>query len=166
MDNQTYLKDASDRVLEVLQDNFGDYFKAYVNGVMQEIPESLCPLIMATSSDGEINTDSSASDKITEKLAIVMVLNQKDYLGSGGDAASVADRELRRRTYAQDPTTMQYLPQTIMYALRRNFTLDGGVVDNRISFDFSPVQRGQDYFTHEATITLYIERMALVPNRT
>lgn len=165
MDTQTYLKDATDRVLEILKDAFGDYFKVYVNGIMTEIPESQCPLVMATSSDGEISADATGTDAITEKLVIVMVVNQKDFIG-GGDAAALADIEIRRKVYAQDPTTKQYLPHTIMYALRRNFTLDDGVVDNTISFDFSPVQRGSDFFTQEATLTLYIKRLAMVPNRT
>lgn len=166
MDTQTYLKDATDRVLEVLKDTFGDYFKAYINGIMPEVPESLCPLVMATSSDGEIEADATGTDLITEKIVIILVVNQKDFIGAGSDATAMADVEIRRKVYAQDPTSRQYLPHTVMYALRRNFTLNDGAVDNRVSFDFTPVQRGQDYFTQEATLTLYVKRVALVPNRT
>lgn len=164
MEGDTYLKDAVDRVLEVLKDAFGGRFKEYINGLMDEIPESMLPLIMATSSDGTVSSGATGTDDIVEKIVIVVALNHKDYIGSHRPVAE-ADLALRRLVMAQDPTSRQYLPETVMYALRRNFTLDGGIVDNNITFDFSPVRRGESLYTQEATLTLNVQRMALVPVR-
>jgi hypothetical protein len=40
MDNVNYYADGVSRVMTVLKDAFGDYFKAYFESTMDEIPES------------------------------------------------------------------------------------------------------------------------------
>lgn len=164
MSDPLYAKDPVDHVLAVLKDALGERFN-YVNGMMDaEIPESLLPTVMATISDGTINSGASGQDDIEEKLTVTIAVNVKDYIG-GDDSAADADVALRRMFMGIDPTTGQYLPESVMYALRKNFTLEGGVVENSLSFDFEPVQRGEHVFTQEATIQMTVKRMAQVPSR-
>jgi hypothetical protein len=165
MDSDTnYYKDGVARVLEILKDTFNDYFKAYFEGTMDEIPESMLPCVMVTSNQGEIAADATGTDAIAESLSIIVAVNEKDFLGASGETA-LADHFVRHLVYGQDPDTSQYLPQSFMYALRKHFTLNEGTVDNRISFDFYPAQRGEQIFTREAILTLSISRLAMVPSR-
>lgn len=164
MDSNTYYKDGIARVLEVLKDTFGDYFKAYIEGISDEVPATLMPCIMADTSDGTVAAGATGTDNIEEVIKIIVIFNEKDYLGADG-MTNMASVQLRRKILGQDPTTRQYLSQTIMYALRTNFTLEDGVVNNNVSFDFYPAQRGTQLYTREAELTLRIRRMALVPQR-
>jgi hypothetical protein len=159
-----YYKDGVARVLEILRDTFGDYFKAYFEGTMDEIPESMLPCVMVTSNQGEIAADATGTDAINETLLILVAVNEKDFLGADGQTA-MADHFVRHLVYGQDPDTSQYIPQSFMYALRKHFTLSEGSVDNRIAFDFYPGQRGEQVFTREAILTLSISRLAMVPSR-
>lgn len=171
MQSDTYLKDAVDRVLEVIKDTLGNTFKTYFNGIPDEFETSMLPCIAATTESGEIAAGATGTDLITETVVLLVVLNTKDYMGANASGmpndtqVAASDLALRRMVYAQNPTNNEYLEQTIMYALRRFFTLSEYIFTNRISFDFTPVRRNEDLFTQEATITFKLERMALVPVR-
>lgn len=164
MDADNFYKGPPERVLEILRNVFGDYFKEYFNGLVDDLPESLLPCVMASTVDGETGNDSTATDAITETVAIVVAINKKDYIGPQ-DGINRADLEMRRLVMGQDPNTGQYLPRTIMYALRKYFTLQNSVVDNRISFEFAPGQRGEKIFTQECYLTFVVERQVIVPTR-
>lgn len=171
MDEQAnYYKDGPARVLEVLRDNFGDFFKVYYEGNTDEIPKSSLPCLMVTTVNGTVESGALATDVITETIAINVIFNERDFLGADG-ATDMADVTLRRLVLGQSPTNSQdelheYIPKSIMYALRTNFTINNGAVDNTIEFDFYPAQRGEQLFTREAVITLRLQRLALVGART
>lgn len=165
MDNKVdFYKDGVARVLEVLKNTFGDYFKEYFESAMDEIPETMLPCVMATSTTAQVKSGATGTDNITETLTLIVVLNEKDYLGAES-ATNVADWTLRHLVYGQDPTSREYMAHSFMCALRKHFTLGDGVVDNQIRINFYPGQRGQQLFTREAVISLDIERMAIVPYR-
>ena len=159
-----FMKDPADHVLAVIHDALGDTYH-YVNGLMDnEIPVSLIPLVMASITDGDITAGASGQDDIAEELTIIIAINKKDYVG-GKDDIDESDLALRRIVMGVDPNTREYLPNTVMYAIRKNFTLEGGVVENRIRFDFQAQQRGENLYTQEVMLTLNVGRMVQVPSR-
>lgn len=169
MDSQTnYYRDGVARVIEILKDVFSDYFHAYLEGNSDELPESLLPCVMVTTTDGVIASGATGTDDIGEEIQIRVVISEKDYLGAD-ETTDAADLAVRRLVMGQYPEghakAKQYIEPSIMFALRKYFTLDDGAVHNRVAFNFYPGQRGEQVFTREALLTLSIERMALVPSR-
>lgn len=169
MQDQQYYPDGVARVIKLLKNTFGDTFRAYFDGEPEIIPESLYPCIMVTSPSIRIATDSSATDGLQEVVTIIMSVNRKDFLGASSDA-DMAEYWLRKRIIGQDPSTSQYLPDTVMYAIRQNVTLDDAAIGNEVAVDFGQQERafnreGERTSTQEAYIELDIERLALVPTR-
>lgn len=164
MDNVNYYADGVTRVMTVLKDAFGDYFKGYFESTMDEIPESYLPCVMATSSNAQVISGATGTDNIAESLSLIVAINERDYLGADGQV-NVADWHLRHLIYGQDPNTQEYIKESFMYVLRKHFTLNDGIVDNQIRINFYPGQRGEQVLTREAIISLDIERLALVPSR-
>lgn len=165
MENDKYLKSPAELALETIRDQMGTTFKQYFNGLQDDIPDSLMPCVMATSDGAATEAGATGIDRMDEDVTIIVVLNKKSYLGASQEI-SFADLQLRRWIYGQNPTTTAYLPQTVMYALRYNFTLDNNVVDNRIDFEFYSAQRGAQTMTRECLLTLTVRRNIVVNSRT
>ena len=62
MQDQQYYKDGVARVIELLKDTFGSYFKEYYDGEPENVPESMLPCIMVTSPRIDINGGATGTD--------------------------------------------------------------------------------------------------------
>jgi hypothetical protein len=164
MEANTYYKDGVARILELLKDTFGDSFKAYYNGQPEEIPESLLPCIMVSETTGKVSSGATGTDNILETVQIIVALNKKDDIGAPPEQ-DLTEFKLRKFVKGQDPTTGEYLPETVMYALRKHITMNDAVLSTSIDTDFDVNVRGEDTVTQEAYVTVLIERLALVPSR-
>ncbi len=172
MEADTYLKDGAARILELMKATFGDYFKAYFDGEPANIPEFYLPCIIIGETEGEISSGATGTDDIIETVTITLVLNKKDDLGASIDS-DLTGFKLRKLVKGQNPSTSyphEYIPQSVMYALRTQITLDDTVLSSTIRTVFGPNARlgGSDeevIATEEAVVTLTLERMALVPSR-
>lgn len=164
LNDENYYQGGPERVLELLRATFGDYFKGYFNGLADDIPTSYLPCVMVGVDVGDISASSTAHDKITETMVVVVCVNKKDHVGPQG-TTDLADLHLRRLVMGIDPDTRQYLEQSIMGVLRTNFTLGDGAVDNQMSVEFSPSERGDKVFTQECYITLSRTYQVIVPVR-
>lgn len=160
-DDTAFFKTPVERILENMEETFGDDFRGYYDGLMDDIPESLLPCIMASSIDIDTSSANTAQDRLDENITIVVAINKKDHIGVMGET-NLADKYLRNIVIGQDPSTGQYLEQTVMNILRTRFTLDHTIVDNLIRIEFSPNERGEKVFTQEAFITLTVRRNVLV----
>lgn len=164
MDSNTYYKDGVARVIELLKNAFGDQFKAYFNGQPEEIPESYLPCIMVSETTGRIASGATGTDNILETIMIIIALNKKDDIGAGPDV-DLTEFKLRKLVKGQDPTTAEYLPNTVMYALRKHITMNDSVLSTSIETDFDVNVRGEDTVTQEGYIIITMERLAIVPSR-
>jgi len=165
MDAPNYYKDGVARVLELLKNTFGDDpIKGYFNGQPNDIPESMLPAIMVSETAGRIDSGATGTDRITETILIVIAMNKKDDLGAPADI-DLTEFKLRKLVKGQDPITMEYLPQTVMYAIRKHITMDDAVLNSSISTDFDVQIRGSDTVTQEAYVEVTLERLALIPSR-
>lgn len=163
MQNDTYLKDGATRVLELMKDTFGSRYIAYFNGDA-EPGESSLPCIMVSSQTATVASGASSTDDIDESVLIILSRNRKDDLGAGPDD-ELTEFKLRKDVFGQDPNTMQYLEGTVMYALRKHFTLNGAAIENAITIDFAPNVRNAVIPTQEAYVTINLTRLAIVPSR-
>ncbi len=158
-------KDGATLVLDLLRDAFGDQFEQYYNGDPEEILEVNLPCIMVSETQGAIDYGATGTDNVTETVRITIALNKKDDLG-GSEDTDLTELKLRQLVKAQDPDTGEYIPETIMYALRTHISMGGSVLRSRIETDFDVNIRGETVVTQEAYVTVYIDRLAIVPSRT
>ena len=167
MEDNIYLKDGVERVIELLKNTFGDTFKKYFNAEVLNIPQDMLPCIMVTEEQGTIQSDASGQDKLTETITIMVVLNKKDELG-GDEDSNLAGFKVRKLVKGQDPSTSypyEYVTKSVMYALRTHISMDDTVINSSITTEFGPNVRGATLATEEGYVTLTIERLALVPSR-
>lgn len=164
MDESKYYQGGPERIIELLKAEFGNYFKAYMNGLADDIPESLLPCVMVSLDAGDVTAGSTAHDVIDEAIVIVIAINKKDHIGSSG-LTNEADLHLRRLVLGIDPSTRQWHQNSIMGVLRTNFTLNEGAVNNDMTYEFAPSQRGDKLYTQEAYITLNRRYQVIVPTR-
>lgn len=164
MENDVYYKDGVARVLELLKDTFGDQFKAYYNGQPEEIPESMLPCIMISETQGKVASGATGTDNILETILIIVALNKKDDIGAD-PSTDLTEFKLRKFVKGQNPQTGEYLPETVMYALRKHITMHDAVLSTVIDTDFDVNIRGEETVTQEAYVTVTMERLALVPSR-
>jgi hypothetical protein len=164
MDNTTYYKDGVARIIELLKDAFGDQFRAYFNGQPEEIAESYLPCIMVSETTGRIASDATGFDAVSETIQIIIALNKKDDIGAPPEQ-ELTEFKLRKLVKGQDPSTREYLPNTVMYALRKHITMNDGILNQSIETDFDVNVRGEDTVTQEAYVTVTLTRLAKVEER-
>ncbi len=164
MENK-YYSDGVDRVLTLLKDTFGDQF-SYFNGELLNVSENYMPCMMVTETASLIDTDATGLDILTETIIIIVVLNKKDDLG-GSDDIELTDYRLRKLVQGQDPTTKEYLTDSVLGALRTHFTMSNDTLYQNMQVDFTPNLRGgaDAIATQEGYITITIRRLVPVPVR-
>lgn len=166
MQDQQYYKDGTARVIELLKESFGEYFRAYFDGEPEDIPESMLPCLSVKEKTGVIEPSATGTDDMLEVIQITIMLNKKDDIGATDDInTDLTEYRLRKIIKGQHPDTKEYLPNTILYALRRHYTLNDAVVQNRIEIDYDVNIRGDNTLTAEAYVTLSVIRKAIVPVR-
>lgn len=164
-ENDIYYKDGSSRILELLKDNLPqDLIHHFFDGDADP-GESFYPCIIVTSMRAQIAASATQTDDIDETILIIVAFNKKDDVGADPNK-DLTEYKLRKLVMGQDQNR-NYLPQTIMYTLRKHYTLnDGAVIGNKIGVDFAPNQRvDQTINTQEAYITVSLKRQAIVPSR-
>lgn len=162
-----YYQDGLARVLDLMKDTFGfdGPIKGYFNGEPEDIPISLLPAIIVTETDGTIETDATQTDLITENILIIVAMNRMDDIGGSKDT-DLTDFKIRKLVKGQDPDTRQYLPQTVMYAIRKHITMGNEILYSAVRTRFNVTElRGADTVTQEGYVELTIKRRIQVPQR-
>lgn len=165
MDPAKYYKDGSARILELMRATFGDDMRGYFDGEA-EPSEIFLPCIMVTAQSAGISSGGTGTDNIEESILIIISANKKDDLGADPNT-NLTEFKLRKWVYGQDPNTEEYLPKSIMYALRRNISMDDAILRTNIKVDFAANVRGgtTPISTMEAYISVNLTRLAMVPSR-
>lgn len=170
MQDTRYADDGAARILQIMRDTFGGYFKGYHDGEPEAMTDDDFPALMVVSPRIDVQMGATGTDDITERVTIIVALNKMDDVGAtNGDDLTAF--KIRKLVIGQDPASTpgaiaSYLPDTIMYALRSNITLNSGASNNSVSVEFDINQRGANVYTQEAYITVTIDRYAQVPSRT
>lgn len=165
MDDQTiYYDDGVARVIRILRDTFGDFFKNYYNGEPPEIPPQDMPCVIVSETDGSIEDGATGQDNITETIRITLSVDLREYANASDDT-NMAEYHLRKLVKGQDPTTLEYLPETVMYAIRKHHTINDRATSNTVRTEFAIAERAENFYAQEAYVTLTITRRAMVPER-
>lgn len=164
VDTNVYL-DGAQRLRNVIRNQFGSTFKAYFLGSPEAIPEAALPCIVFHKIAGQVTTGKATmSDDMTEQVLIHIILNGKDGFGAP-DNDDTVERQLFTLVEGRDPQTGYYLPNTILYAIRHNLTLDSTVLDHAEDMNYSVAERDDQPTIYEAIITVSIQERITVLNR-
>ena len=164
MDDAQVWEDGPQRIRRLMRETFADQFKEYFLGQPEEIGLHQLPCIMVTELEGLIETGSSHVDEVTETIQIILAVNKLDDLNASSDT-DLTERKLQQFIKGQDPTTGRYLTNTVAYALRKNITLNEGVISSRLETNFDIQVRGDNVYTQEAYVKVYVKRNVIVDAR-
>jgi hypothetical protein len=126
----------SDRILNLIKENFGAFFKAYYNGAPEQIPENAMPALIIQSVGGRTDLDATGTDLVIEESIINIIANSKDGFGASDDLDSVM-RQLQILVQGIDPATGSFSDSSVLGVLRKNLTLDSTVIDNDVQWEYN-----------------------------
>lgn len=155
-DAQVYL-DGAQRLKNVVEAQCGSLFKEYFIGVPDAIPEAALPCVILYKVAGKISlSQRTGTDDLVEQVMIHIILNGKDGFGTPDDDNTVM-RQLFTTVEGRDPQTGNYLPTSIMYAIRQNLTLGGSVYnhDEEMNYDVTPRPDQPNLVEAIITVTIY-----------
>lgn len=145
------LPELTDRIIEQIKDLIPGT-KEVFDGDPYAIATSQLPALMVETDGGTVRTGATGMDKKGETITIKYVMDKRTDFGSSSKA-NENYKHLKRIVWARDPNTKTWKEETLMYALRQNFTLDNVVVSQEVDVDFPVVPRPDDVLTIEAHVT-------------
>lgn len=163
-DQTDYFRDGVTRILDLMRDTFSDRITNYFNGDPEFIGKSYYPCICVSLPQTEITPGATGQDNVAEKVMIKLVFNKLDDANADPNT-DLTELKLRRMVQGQDPATGQWLPGTLMYALRTNLTLGNVNLNEDVQIAYDVNLRPDDTITQEAWVTVNTNRKALVPAR-
>lgn len=165
MDDQNIYLDGAQRLKNVIELKFGAFFKAYFVGSPDVFPEAALPCIVFQKVSGSVSVGATMTDDLTEQIMVHIMVNAKEGFGTSDDDDTMM-RQLFTIVEGRDPANGNYLPTSIMYAIRQNLTLTQTVYnhDEQINYDVTPRQNQPNIL--EAIITVTIYEHVNVLNRT
>lgn len=164
-DESVHLYDSPfDRIMKLMKDTFGSNFNAYYEGDPIDIPKANLPCIVMETQAGRTQLDATSTDRVQSQINIRVIFNKADDFGAS-DTQDLTEKKLRTIVEGCDPATGQYLPNSIVGALRNKFTLSSSVIENDIDWQYDLQPRTEDLTTSEALIQVLAIRRVIVNNR-
>lgn len=152
-----------ERILDVLKANFGDYFKAYYDGDPILIGQSSLPAIAIDMEEEKYDLGPTGFDNNGQQVVIKLIMNKKDDFGAD-DKTDQTGKKLRILAAGRSANGL-LLPESVVGALRTDFTLAETLLDQEISIKYGVMPRPEDVITAEAHITIVTRELQEVPNR-
>jgi hypothetical protein len=154
----------SERIINIIRDQFGSVFKAYFLGEPEMIPEAALPCVVVQKISGDVQVGATMTDIHTDQVVVHILVNGKDGFGTPDNEDNIS-HELEVLVEGLDETTGTYIPTSLMYAIRHNLTLDSTVIDHVEKINYGATPRVDQPTIREAVITVTAETHVLVPNR-
>lgn len=158
-----YYPDGVTQVMALIKASLGEEY-TYFDDELLDIDQTQLPCVMVFEGAGGVKAGAALTDDLGETINIIIALNIADDLGAT-EKTNLTGARLRRLVKGQDKDTQEWLSGTIMHTLRTKFSLENGSVDQTVELDFAPNVRGANVFTKEAYITIVLERIVPVPER-
>lgn len=153
-----------DRIKKLMEDTFGQTFKAYYEGDPIEIPKVNLPCMIFETQAGRAQLDATSTDRVQRQINIRVVFNKEDDYNAKPDQ-NLTEKKLRMIVEAQDPQTGEYLKNTVVGALRYNLTLQSSIINNDIDWQYDLQPRSAGLVTSEATVQVAPVERVIVGNR-
>lgn len=156
----------TERLRDALRASFGDLFHEYFLGGPELIPEAALPCIIIDKISTKVTADGAATmtDDRTEQVLVHLLVNGKDGFGAD-DSEDMVAHQLELLVEGVDARDNQYLPSTILYAIRQNFTLNSTIIDHSESVSYATTTRKEQPTIREALITITALSRIFAPNR-
>lgn len=157
-------QDALTRIMTVMRNTFGTNFKAYYEGDPLQIPKANLPCVIVEAQAGRVDLDATTTDRLQSQINIRLVFDKADDYNASPEQ-DLTERKLRRLVEARNPETNQFLPNTVLGALRVNFTLGSNLIENDMDWEYDLQPRAEGVVTSEALVQIVAVEKILVPNR-
>jgi len=157
-------QDVFTRIMTLMKTTFGDTFKAYYEGDPMEIPKANLPCIIMETQSGRAQLDATSTDRIQSQINIRLIFNKEDDYNAS-PTQDLTEKKLRIMVEGRDATSGEYLPNSVIGALRVNFTLRSHVIENDIDWEYSPQPRANGLVTSEALVQVLAVERIIVTNR-
>lgn len=153
-------------LLDLFRDNFGEQgpFKGFREGDPIIPAQSILPALFISEKQTNYELGPTGFDQVEHQIIIQVVYNKKDDYGKPDEASSL-DRTLDEITQARDATTNEFLPNTIMGVLRKNYTMGNLTIQSIGSVKKGVVPRSEELLTAEAHIELTVDELVPVSGR-
>lgn len=152
-------------ILDLFRNTFNrGQFKMFRIGDPITIPESQLPALIVSETATDYTFGPTGFDDVTHTLLIQVILNKKDEIGKPSDGSSL-DETLDALIQGRDETSGEFMPDTILGALRRNITLGALIIQNTSKVRKGVIPRSEDLLTAEAHIDVEVIELQAVPNR-
>lgn len=167
MDNSAVYQGVSRKIMQLMRDTFQDRFVIYYLGMLSDLPpEDGMPCLVVYKPHNDVDVEATGLDQIQERVAINIILNEKDDLGNpSNEIQNTTQQKLEDLVEGRDPITGEWLPGTVMGAVRTHFTLDESTLGNKVSIDYATTPRPDLPSIVEVVIDLTVTSTVEVPDR-
>lgn len=153
-----------DRIMSLMRATFGERFNAYYEGDPIDIPSANLPCMIIELSSGRTELDATSTDRFQSQVNIRLVFNKADDFGAS-DSVDLTERKLRLLVEGRG-VTGEFSPDSVLGALRKNFTLASRLIENDIDWEYNIQPRANNVVTSEALVQVVAVERIIVPNRT
>jgi hypothetical protein len=171
MYNQNLYPDAAQRIMAIVRKTLGQDY-TYFLGLpdTMTLPKDSYPAVIVSKTTGTYDFDATSTDSVTESIYVHLLLDVTIGLGTS-DSDDMVARQLQTVVEGRDPSTGLLLPNTLMYALRTNFSLKSAQVPNfntissTINITYDAPSRKNMPETREAIIDITVTERQIIPGR-
>lgn len=137
-------------ILTKLQVALTTQIKSYYQGEIKVVPQSYLPALMVFGNNSSVDWRDTAYDLEEFTITVRVVMNLMTFVDEAGTGDTIKSQyALRQIMEGSDPTTYQYLPNTVLGTLRAK---SGGLVGlsykfgKVVNFTYKPIQSGQFFY--------------------
>lgn len=164
-------------ILNKLREELGSTYATYWDGDPIAIGVSQMPALIVDWERSENVGAPTRHDKWAHTILVKAVVNKMEdtsTLEAGGGKGILIEvptrKKLERMVFARRKDNGEYLTDTVLGVLRRNYTMGGRESNQIANVEFGVSQRltdgGQDAITAEAHVRLSVNELQAVPTRT
>ncbi|WIE74485.1 hypothetical protein [Curtobacterium sp. MCSS17_007] len=146
------------KVIDLLRDRFGEYFKRYFDDDPGDIAAFDLPCVIVSENQDVTSQGSMSQDDIEEQILIKVVFDKKDdYRNDKEVLDAPTQRKLRAIVGRRDETTGHYMDQTVKGAIRDFGRLDQNEIADDMTTEYGIQPRDSGLMTIEAHVTFGIQ---------
>lgn len=172
-----YIDDPCILVLNICRSVFEGYAKKFLLGIpSQPLTDLDYPAVAVARLKSSIDIAATEADAEVERIVIMVATNRNDQAGGPNDPGITAMRELENYIEGKTPSQTspgyaQWHPNTLVYQLRKQFTLNNNVIKNALEIEYDTNPRMDENgkpLTNitSASITMTFTERVIVPERT
>lgn len=152
-------------IINLFQDTFKQGpFKVYREGDPIIFPASMLPAMFVSEPITEYTEGPTGFDAISHQILIQIVFNKKAEFGAPKGVATL-DNIIDQYVHGRDPSTGDFLSNTIMGTIRRNISFNNMIIGQKVRVEKYTVPRSDELWTVEAQIRITIDEEQAIANR-